>query len=215
MIKAADGTEICENQIEELFRQYCEDNGALKIDDHGNATANPVKATVAWKYIYNQLFKPQKKMYQNRKSKLDYDNIESIYSVLDIYLDICALYDIPPYLTDFCRMTGISYDTVYSWSHDEYGKDGNVNTINGEHLKYSDILKRIRTTAGEMLEKNMYRETIGRQSLANNSRSFGLLYNKQNIKDQAAAQITVRSAAEIAESHRKALELPEAGKLDI
>ncbi len=69
--------------------------------------------------------------------------------------------------------------------------------------------EKINSTMGEMLEKGCWEEPIGRQSLANNSKSFGLLYNQQNIRDQAAAQLTVRSAKEIADRYKDALELPE------
>lgn len=212
MVKAEDGTEVYTSRIETLFRQYCEDNGVLKTDSNECEYADPVKATAAWRYIYNQLFKPDRHtiLYNNKTSKLDYDDIYTMHEILDTYFEICMHYRIPPYKSDFCRMTGISRDTLYSWANGEYRGDekGNLYT-------HSDIAKRITDTAGEMLEKRMWDEPIGRQSLANNSESFGLMYNQQNIRDQANAQIAVRSAKEIAARHKVALDLPEPEKPDL
>lgn len=206
MVTAENGMEVYTSQIEILFRKACEDNGALKKDADGHETADPVKATAAWKQVYNQLFKPDKDtiLYNNKTSKLDYNDIYTLHEILDIFLELCMEYKIPPYLSDFSRLTGISRDTIYSWGNGEY-RSGNPDSL----FKHSDILKKINSTMGEMLEKRMWEEPIGRQSLANNSKSFGLLYNQQNIRDQAAAQLTVRSAKEIADRYKDALELPE------
>lgn len=212
MIKAENGAEVYTTQIESLFRQFCEDNGVFKTDSNGMEVADAMKATAAWKYIYNQLFKPDKDtvLYNNKTSKLDYSDIYTIHEILDTFFNICECYKIPPYVTDFCRLTGISRDTIYSWNNGEYRGDES-----GSLFKHSDVLKKIQHEMGEMLEKRMWEEPIGRQSLANNSQSYGLMYNQQNIRDQAAAQITVRSAKEIADRHKAALELPEMEKPEL
>lgn len=212
MTVADNGAEVYTTQIETLFRQFCEDNGALKTDANGIETADPVKATAAWKYIYSQLFKPDKKtiLYNNKTSKIDYSDIYTIHEILDVFLNICETYKIPSYTQDFCRMTGIARDTLYSWENGEYRGDNTSNLY-----KHSDVLKRLREERSEMLEKRMWEEPIGRQSLANNSQTFGLMYNRQNIGDHAAAQQALRSAREIADRHRAALELPEMEKPEL
>lgn len=205
VVVAENGAEVYTDQIEPLFMEFCENCGALK-EVGGTVIADPVKATAAWSYIYTQLFKPDMHdlRYNNKSSKLDYKDIYTISSVLDIYESLCMRFKLPPYQKDFCRLTGISRDTLNSWEHGEYRMDDS-----GSLFKHSDIAKRIRDLRGELLEKRLWEDPIGRQSLANNSETFGLMYNRQNINNQATAQIAIRSAKEIAAAHRHVLDEPE------
>ena len=196
MIKTADGTEIYENQIEELFIQYCEDNNIQGLEERHIQGED---ATDIWLYIYSVLFKPEKKLLNNRKSKLDYGDIETIYQILDIYKRLCFRYKIFPMIEDFSYLTGINRDTFYSWEKGEHRVDSDTVTC-----KHSDILKNIREMADMMLAKGLFKDPIGRQSLANNYKGSNLQFNRANMQDQLDIFKPMERPAQIAQRRQKA-----------
>lgn len=92
MVKAEDGAEVYENQIESLFMQYCYDNNLT--DDLEKRKINDNDAYCIWVYIYNILFKPDRNTVRlnNKTSKIDYSDIYSIWDVLNTYIQLCFDY---------------------------------------------------------------------------------------------------------------------------
>ena len=92
MLKDPDYNIIYENQIEGLFIEYCEDNDI----DLSKRNINDNDAYCIWSYIYNILFKPDSSTirYDNKSSKIDYNNIDQINAILDVYLNLCFNYKI-------------------------------------------------------------------------------------------------------------------------
>lgn len=191
MIDTVEGR-VYENQIEELFYEYCENNdidiSKRNIDDND--------AYCIWDYIYNILFKPDKDTirYNNKRSKLDYSDAESIYGVFEIYKRLCFRFKILPIIEDFCTLTGISRDTLNSWERGEYRRD-----LDGKAtIKHSDIAKKIKEATQLMGIKDQHGNPTGQLVLANNWDEMGLNFAKQQLQNMADILKPQRSKEEIA-----------------
>lgn len=182
MIKAEGGEIVYENEIETLFYQYCDDND-VNIDPKNGI--DDVEAFCIWEYIYNILFKPDKDTirYNNKRSKLDYSDIETIDNIFTIYRNLCFKFKILPMINDFCTLTGISRDTINSWERGEYRGDNRENVS----VKHSDLAKKIKEATQRMTIKNLNSNPLGQQSIANNYEEAGLLFVRKEAQAQAEA----------------------------
>jgi len=74
-------------------------------------------------YEYIRLFKPTASNPKHRRdqyttmvnSVLDYNDIDLLDSIFDVYVSLCAKYNQIPSVLNFCTMTGLTYQTVKSW----------------------------------------------------------------------------------------------------
>ena len=205
MVKAAE-SEVYENRIEELFYEYCYENdidtAKHNIDDND--------AYCIWRYIYNTLFKPDAETirYNNKKSKLDYGDIETISNILDIYLGLCYKFKILPLIGDFETLTGITRDTLNSWERGEYRVESGNATY-----KHSDLAKKIRDATKRMTLKNLNGNPMGQMAIANNYEDAGLMFAQKEAQAKADAWLIPRERpAEIAQ--RRARELPQMPEFD-
>ncbi len=205
MVKAAE-SEVYENRIEELFYEYCYENdidtAKHNIDDND--------AYCIWRYIYNTLFKPDAETirYNNKKSKLDYGDIETISNILDIYLGLCYKFKILPLIGDFETLTGITRDTLNSWERGEYRVESGNATY-----KHSDLAKKIRDATKRMTLKNLNSNPMGQMAIANNYEDAGLMFAQKEAQAKADAWLIPRERpAEIAQ--RRARELPQMPEFD-
>lgn len=211
MVKTESGAEVYENQIETLFVQYCQENGMKEQLDKRDIDDS--QAYCIWRHIYINLFKPDSQTIRlnNKKSKINYDDIYILSDILDIYIDLCFKYKIYPLIADFCTLTGISRETLYSWERGEYRRGAE-----GASCKHSDLIKKIREATQRMTIKDLHGDPVGRQSLANNFDDAGLMFTQKEIRAQAeASMIAQLSREEIAaryralEEFREKPELPE------
>ena len=205
MVKAEE-SEVYENRIEELFYEYCYENdidtAKHNIDDND--------AYCIWRYIYNTLFKPDAETirYNNKKSKLDYGDIETISNILDIYLGLCYKFKILPLIGDFETLTGITRDTLNSWERGEYRVESGNATY-----KHSDLAKKIRDATKRMTLKNLNSNPMGQMAIANNYEDAGLMFAQKEAQAKADAWLIPRERpAEIAQ--RRARELPQMPEFD-
>lgn len=184
MIKTPEGEIIYENQIEELFYSYCEENNI----DLSKRNINDNDATCIWRYIYNILFKPDENTirYNNKTSKLDYSDINTLHSILDIYIDLCYRFNILPLIWDFMVLTGITRETMNTWEHGEYR-----GAPPGAMFKHSDIAKRIKEAARQMTIKDLHGNPMGQMALANNAEEVGLHFAKAQAQAQLEARIAI------------------------
>lgn len=195
MVKVESDVIIYENEIETLFYEYCENNdidlSKRNIDDND--------AYCIWEYIYNILFKPDKDTirYNNKRSKLDYSDIETIYSILQEYLSLCFRFKILPIIEDFCKLTGISRDTLNSWEHEEYRSNVSENVT----IKHSEIAKKIKEATKLMGIKDQHGNPTGQLVLANNWDEMGLNFAQQQAKAIAEAWRPQQKPEEIAERY--------------
>lgn len=227
MIKKDNNTEIYENKIEELFYEYFEQRG---IDLNSN-NIKQTKFNACWKYIYNILFKPEPNTTRryNAASKLDYNNIDLLNRICDIYIDLCFEYNIAPFRYGFCRLTGINEDTLHTWKNKEcrayiyYDKDNNlIDDIvtwklhnKGEYRKeptslHSDLIKKLDNAVKEFYRNNLSDTPVGQITLANNDDAVGLLYAQKEAQAHAQAWgVPQQSREQIAERYKRYEQIPE------
>lgn len=120
------GIEIYENKIYELCDDYI-NNLDTDIKEAESKITKRSTFRGMLKYIYINLFKPKKgeNIYNNsikRNSNLNYDDIELLNDIWDIYTGLCYKYNQGPSLLNFSVLTGISSD----WLNDV--EKGNIRT---------------------------------------------------------------------------------------
>ena len=74
---------------------------------------------LCFRYIYSQLFKPNKGLWNNQKSLIDYDDIELLNVIANKFIDICLMFNKSLGLMSFSLMSGISYTTLAEWKNNE------------------------------------------------------------------------------------------------
>lgn len=120
------GIDVYENKIYELCDEYI-NNLDTDIKEAENKITKRSTFRGMLKYIYKNLFKPKKgeNIYNNsikRNSNLNYDDIELLNDIWDIYTELCYKYNQGPSLLNFSVLTGISSD----WLNDV--EKGNIRT---------------------------------------------------------------------------------------
>ena len=120
------GLMYTENKIYELCDEYI-NNLDADIKEAESKITKRLTFRGMLKYIYINLFKPKKgeNIYNNsikRNSNLNYDDIELLNDIWDIYTGLCYKYNQGPSLLNFSVLTGISSD----WLNDV--EKGNIRT---------------------------------------------------------------------------------------
>lgn len=129
-----------EKQIElyehEIY-YYCDEYIATLEDPSFIYDVNTFNSML--RHIYKRLFKLKKKdtKYNNKKSNLDYSNIELLDSIFDIYIDLCGRYKQTPYMLGYCNLTGIDKDTINSWVRGEYRTASPAHSATAKNWKHT------------------------------------------------------------------------------
>lgn len=115
---AAGGQEVYRHRILELADEYI--NNLDNPDEIYNNKNNLFDGMI--KYIY---------LYYFKNNKIDYDDVEELDNIWDIYTSLCYKYNRNPIIIEFCGMVNIHRDTLHSWKTGDtrgykyYTKDGN------------------------------------------------------------------------------------------
>ena len=104
-IKVSESIEVYESKIFELVDEYISD-----LDNPDDIKTNRSLFTGMVKYLYMQYFK---------NTSIDYDDIDLLDSIFNIYTSLCYKYSKRPTLLNFSIMIGISMDTLNSWKREE------------------------------------------------------------------------------------------------
>lgn len=140
---------------------------------------------LCFNYIYEQLFKPSKPLFNNQKSLVDYDNIELLQVLADKFIAICQHFNKSLGLMSFCYMIGLSYDSVYSWLHNPES--------NPERIK---VIKSIQESH-KAAQIGLLNDTpVGAMAVANNDTETGLQWAKNQ------ATLTATNAVFVLPSER-------------
>ena len=165
------------DQVNEIITEYCETYGIdiYNYNQRVNIKHNEVNNIL--RYCYKRLFKPDRGLYNNQKSLIDYDDIEQLQVVVDVFLDVCTFFNKALGLWSFGLFTGIADSTLLSWISPE-----------GETLnpKRSTLIKSVREYNKGALISNLKDSPVGALAVANNDVETGLEWSKQ----QAALQAT-------------------------
>lgn len=112
-----DNVEVYENNIAEAISQYCIDH---KIKPADLYTIDQSRWNSVLMYIYKYTFKPLNTDSKRENSRVDYNNIDLLNNICDIYISLCYEYSKEVSVLGFSKMTGINPDTIYSWGNEEY-----------------------------------------------------------------------------------------------
>lgn len=112
MINLIDKTSIDENRILELAEQYIYNILPDKEDVNNRLAFSGVL-----RYIYSQLFKPSDYdiCINNQNSKIPYNDIISIQTAYNTFIDLCCKYRKEYTVNSFSAMSGIETITIRAW----------------------------------------------------------------------------------------------------
>jgi hypothetical protein len=123
--------------------------------------------------INNKLFKPNKPLFNNQKSLINYDDIEQLKIIGQCFIDICSMFNKSLGLMSFCFLTGIDYSTVAAWMSPEGEK------LNPERSRILKYIKECHKAAQIGL---LNESPVGALAVANNDVETGLQWaTKQAI----------------------------------
>ena len=195
--------EVYQNKMWLLVDEYID--GLLEKDD----IKNRLCFSGLLRFIYRHLFKPTINdiIYNRRNSIINYSDINALYSVYNMYLDLCAKYKMEYTETGFTTFSGIDLQTINDWKN---GK--NIPAINGLSTSlWSVFAKKISANSEQSLSESM---------LNGNTMSLAYLKCKYSWIESSNIQVTSNNSAnnnivpltEIANNHN--IKIPEKPNLD-
>lgn len=157
------------DQIWAVVREYCVNSG-IDINDYKmRSTLKHNTIINLMNYIYINLFKPKNTaLYGQCKSLLDYNNIDELAAVSNIFIDICSYFNVSQGLYAFEIMTGIDDNTISDWlSHND--------ELN---IKRAGVIKAVRNYNKNALISILKDSGVGAIAVANNDVETGLEWTK-------------------------------------
>ena len=168
-----------QDQVLQSVNKYLVELGynSMGIDD-----SNPKKIrTISHNelnYIFRQvnkdLFKPSKPMFNNQKSLINYDDVELIERIADVFIDISLKLNKSMGLLSFGYLCGIDYTTLLRWVE--------CPELN---LERSKVIKRLQEShKGEQVAM-LNDSPVGALAVANNDKETGLNWSINQLTQQA------------------------------
>ena len=166
--------ECINDQVIERVKYYLHSMGYDETNPKDRKTLTHNELNYIFKMVYADLFKPEKPLYNNQKSLLNYDDINTIKALADTFVNICSLLNKSLGLMSFSYLIGVSYTTLINWMKAEKS--------NPERFR---IVKYIQE-AHKLAQIGLLNDTpVGALAVANNDKETGL-----NWSANQAAQIT-------------------------
>lgn len=137
----ASGAEVYLNNIYEEVDKYISDLDAEDDEERKKLMRRPAIFRGMLKTIYLNLFKkePGENRQYNRCSRVNYDNVEVLEELWDVYSLLAYKYNQVPSLLGFSLMTGISRDTFNDWANGEYRQGStHLRTMIKSHLQETE-----------------------------------------------------------------------------
>lgn len=134
--------------------------------------------------VYSNIFKPSKPLYNNQVSLIDYDNIDQLNAVCEVFIDICSRFNKSLGLMSFSFMTGINYATLYRWVNDD-------RELNPARCK---AIQRVQEVHKALQIGLLNDSPVGALAVANNDIETGLEWSKQQVLTQANNTVYVLSS---------------------
>ena len=135
--------------------------------------------------IYKNIFQPDKALYNNQASKIDYNDCNQLYIIAQSFLDICMMFNKSLGLMSFCYLTGINPDTIYRWISPE-GK-----RLNPER---SEIIKYIQEGHKAAQIALLNDSPVGALAVANNDVETGLEWSRHQALTAASNTVFLLSS---------------------
>lgn len=171
--------ETLQEQADSLITQYC---NKYNIDIYDYSKRSNIKHNEVnniLRFIYINLFKPKTGLMNNQKSLLDYDDMNQLQSAVDVFINICMMFNKSLGLWSFSIFTGIDDNTIIRWMSDE-GKKSNPTRW--------EILKNVKEYNKAALISNLKDSPVGALAVANNDIETGLQWatNQAIVNGQQA-----------------------------
>ena len=138
-------------------------------------------------YIYQNVFKPDHNLRDNRKCIIPYDDIESIKKIYDNYVYNCMVFGRMITLYGFSKMIGISEDTIWRYSK---GQDA-------LSLAWSELFQKVDKDKEQTLNNKLFdsNNVTGQAILVNHYYNYNLPGVTKEHKIHGENQITDARAA--------------------
>lgn len=124
-------------------------------------------------YCYDHIFKPDKTLINNQRSLIDYNSIEQLTVVIDVFIRVCLFFNKSLGLMSLCMFTGIDDNTIQRWSSEE-GKKSNP-------TRWA-LLKKVKEYNKNALVSNLKDTPVGALAVANNDKETGLEWGKNQAQ---------------------------------
>lgn len=124
-------------------------------------------------YCYDHIFKPDKTLINNQRSIIDYNDIEQLSAVVDVFLRVCLFFNKSLGLMSLCMFSGIDDNTIIRWSSEE-GKKSNP--------KRWELLKTVKEYNKTALVSMLKDTPVGALAVANNDKETGLEWSKNQAQ---------------------------------
>lgn len=160
-----------ENQIDNIVTEFFIDRN-IDLNDIEQCRKVPHNiTTLCMLTIYNKLFKPDKTLYNNQKSLIDYDNIELLQIIANKFIEISLMFSKSLGLMQFSIMTGIHRVTLAEWRDNK--------ELNPAR---SDLIKNI-CECHKMEQINLLNDSpVGALAVANNDEETGLKWSQNQAQ---------------------------------
>lgn len=197
-VQTMDSVEVYENNIAEAISQYCIDH---KIKPADLYTIDQSRWNSVLMYIYKYTFKPLKTDSKRENSRVDYNNIDLLNNICDIYISLCYEYSKEVSVLGFSKMTGINPDTIYSWGNEEYRAScGN-----------SDIYQKLNREREESLSARLFSNKgnpVGILGILNRHYGWNMGQPRGAEQKQKAPDLPGMERKYLEDSQEKHLEIP-------
>lgn len=125
--------------------------------------------------VYNELFKPDNALYNNQKSLLNYDDVNTLRLLADTFIDISSMFNKSLGIMSFSYMIGVSHTTLYEWANNPES-----NPARSEVIKYIQA-------SHKLAQISLLNDTpVGAMAVANNDHETGLDWSKNNLQQLAS-----------------------------
>ena len=164
---------IIESDIDKCVDDYlttlCIDRDYKSLTSIKHQTVNGL-----FRYIYKQLFKPDRTLCNNQKSYVDYNNTELLQVLADKFIDICSMFNKSLGIMSFGYMIGADVTTLMRWGSDEKS--------NPERYK---VIKYIRESHKAAQISLLNDSPVGALAVANNDVETGLEWSTKQARPAA------------------------------
>lgn len=166
-------------------------------------------------YCYIHCFKPDRRNNPDinyfgaygKTSILDYDNIELLYDIWELYKQVCCYCEKTPTILQYCVFTGLSHETIYRW-----GTSGLQRDVTFKHKEFYKRLSKESETATVNKVLNSQQAAIGAMFVLKAVHGYREADNTVNVT--VSPQIQTQTADEIAAKYADA-KLPELPNLEL
>lgn len=161
------------NTINQCIADYCSMYGIdlSNYNQRVNIKHNEVNNILL--YCYDHVFKPDKSLINNQRSVIDYNDIEQLSAVVDVFLRVCLFFNKSLGLMSLCMFSGIDDNTIIRWSSEE-GKKSNP--------KRWELLKTVKEYNKTALVSMLKDTPVGALAVANNDKETGLEWGKNQAQ---------------------------------